>query len=76
MSQVSGAIVVDLDLDRLADLLAARIAARLAGRPGGSDEYVRDDPPVDWSGTGRPWSGPRYGAVGDSGLVAEGGDPS
>src|SRR5690606_11601241 len=40
MSQISGALTLELDLDRLADLVAARVVAALRQR--GDDTYERE----------------------------------
>jgi hypothetical protein len=69
MAQVSGAIVVDLDLDRLADLLADRIAARLRDRPAGSEVYERDPGPAASDAPTRGTA--RYGGVVDDAWTVE-----
>ena len=65
MSQISGALTIEIDLDRLADLIAVRVVAALRQR--GDDTYERepDAEPVD----GRR-RGVRYGALTDAGEVA------
>lgn len=63
MTQLTGAVTVEIDLDRLADLVAARVVAML--RPAGDDAYEREPEPA-----GRR-RGVRYGAVTDHGEVRQ-----
>lgn len=65
MAQISGAITIEIDLDRLADLVAVRVAAALRQHQAGDDMYYRDPGPVPAVRRGSV----RYGAVTDHGEV-------
>ena len=62
MSQISGALTLEVDLDRLAERIAARVVELLNESPG-SDTYEREPEPAT------RWRGVRYGAVTDHGEV-------